>query len=113
MTSAIMAIFGGGALTETDSTPSKNSDPNANLETDVNRLSSHRESRPQIRLNTLRFVGLGSELAAYTLVLAGFGYWIDSARQHTKPYATAIGALIGFTLGMIRVIQVARKNAED
>ncbi len=109
----IVAIFGGGALSETDSTPSENPDSDADLETDANRLSSHREPRPQIRMNAFRFVGLGSELATYTLVLAGFGYWIDSARQHTKPYATAIGALIGFTLGMIRVIQVARKNAED
>ena len=109
----IVAIFGRGALTETDSTPSKNPDSNANLETDTNRLSSQRESRPPVRMISLRFVGLGSELAAYTLVLAGFGYWIDSARQHAKPYAAAIGVLIGFTLGMIRVIQVARKNVKD
>ena len=108
----VVAIFGGGALTETDSTPSENSDSDVDLETDANRHLSHRESRPQNHMIALRFIGLGSELAAYTLVLAGFGFWIDSARQHTKPFATAIGALVGFTFGMMRVIQVARKNAE-
>jgi F0F1-type ATP synthase assembly protein I len=113
MARVIVVIFGGGALTETDSTPSENPDSDADLETDAHRLSSHRESRPQIQKIALRFLGLGSELATYTLVLAGCGYWIDSARQHAKPYATAIGTLIGFTFGMIRVIQVARKNAED
>ena len=36
--------------------------------------SSTGSSRPW-----LRFVGLGMELATFTLVLTGIGYWIDSA----------------------------------
>lgn len=99
-------------MTETDSTPPENPGSDTDLPTDTQRLSKHPDPRSQIRMIALRFAGLGMELASYTLVIAGFGYWIDSARQHAKPYATAIGALIGFTLGMFRVIQVARKNAE-
>ena len=99
-------------MTETDSTPSENPDSDTNLETDDNRHSGHREPRPQTQKIALRFVGLGSELAAYTLVLAGLGFWIDSARHHTKPFATAIGAFVGFSYGMTRLIRIARKNAE-
>ena len=59
----------------------------------------------------LRFVGLGMELATFTLVPMGIGYWIDSGRQHETPYATAAGALIGFVLGMIRfVVQVTKRR---
>jgi len=67
--------------------------------------SSTGSSRPW-----LRFVGLGMELATFTLVLTGIGYWIDSARQHQTPYAAAAGALIGFVLGMIRFIVQATKR---
>ncbi len=99
-------------MTETNSTPPENPDSDTDLEADGNRHSGHREPRPQTRMIALRFIGLGSELAAYTLVLAGLGFWIDSARQHTKPFATATGALVGFSYGMTRLIRIARKNAE-
>jgi F0F1-type ATP synthase assembly protein I len=61
----------------------------------------------------LRFAGLGTELATYTLVCAGIGYLIDSARGHEKSYVTAFGTLIGFTLGMVRFIREVRKNIGD
>lgn len=57
-----------------------------------------------------RFVGLGMELAGFTLVLAGLGYWVDSNLHLAKPFATALGALIGFTVGMVRFIQQANKR---
>ena len=57
-----------------------------------------------------RFLGLGSELAGFTLIFAGLGYLIDSANQFPKPYATAGGALIGFVLGMARFIYQVRNS---
>ncbi len=60
----------------------------------------------------LRLAGLGMELAAFTLVMTGIGYWIDSHRQHEKPYYTAAGTLIGFVLGMIRFIIQAKNSVK-
>lgn len=58
-----------------------------------------------------RFVGLGTELSGFTLVFAGIGHLIDRSGDYSKPYATALGALIGFSLGMIRFIwQVQQSN---
>ena len=58
-------------------------------------------------------IGLGTELAGFTLVLTGIGYWIDAARQHETPYASAAGALIGFVLGMIRFIVQSTRDASE
>lgn len=100
-------------MTEIDSTPPpEKPDSDPGLESAPHRRWSHPTPRIGNRLIIHRFMGLGFELASYTLILAGVGYWIDSTRQHAKPYATACGALIGFTLGMIRLIRIARKNAE-
>jgi F0F1-type ATP synthase assembly protein I len=57
----------------------------------------------------LRFATLGTELAAFTLSGTAVGYFLDSARGHGKPYATALGTLIGFVLGMVRFIRIAMK----
>ncbi len=57
-----------------------------------------------------RFVGLGTELAGFTLVFAGLGYLADRTFQNPKPYGTALGAMIGFSLGMMRFIQQARTS---
>lgn len=65
-----------------------------------------RSSRPWLRL-----IGLGMELAAFTLVFTAIGYWIDWSRQHDTPYATALLALIGFVLGMVRfIVQSTRQS---
>ena len=99
-------------MTELDSTTSEDPDSDANLESDVKGRLTPPLSRHQLRPIGYRFMGLGIELATYSLVLAALGYWLDSARQHSRPFATALGALIGFTIGMIRLIQIARRNAE-
>ncbi len=52
------------------------------------------------------------ELATYTLIFAGLGYFVDSALQLQKAYATAAGTLVGFTFGMVRFIQQAMKVAK-
>ena len=64
----------------------------------------YRDRRP-----VWRFIGLGSELAGFTLVSAGVGHLLDNGLQNPKPYATALAALAGFTIGMIRFIYQVRK----
>lgn len=68
------------------------------------RANSDQDGRAARQL-ALRNVGLGMELAAFTLVFTGVGYWIDSSGDHEKPLATALATLVGFTLGMIRFIR--------
>ncbi len=65
------------------------------------------------RSSVMRLLGLGTELAGFTIVVMGIGYAVDSARGHETRYATALGALIGFTLGMIRFIRNVRSLNED
>jgi F0F1-type ATP synthase assembly protein I len=72
--------------------------------------SSTRADDVKSRAVVYRFLGLGSELAGFTLVFAGLGYLIDSAGEFPKPYATAGGALIGFVLGMARFIYQVRNS---
>ena len=101
-------------MTENDSSPS----PNRDSESDRNvnndeRSGDDEDARRKTRAKVLRFAGLGTELAAYTLTVAGVGYVIDSARGHDKAYATAFGTLIGFTFGMVRFIREVNKHIKD
>ena len=70
--------------------------------------SSTQADEVKNRAVVYRFLGLGSELAGFTLVFAGLGHLIDSSGEFPKPYATAGGALIGFALGMARFIYQVR-----
>ena len=63
-------------------------------------------------MQAMRFIGLGTELAVFTLIFAGLGYVVDSTFQLQKSYATAAGTLVGFTFGMVRFIQQALKAAK-
>ena len=49
----MVVIFGGGALTELDPTPSENPDSDANLESDLKGHASHPKSGAQIRFDQL------------------------------------------------------------
>ncbi len=57
----------------------------------------------------VRLIGSGMELACYTLLLGGAGYWIDST-WHTQPYLGIAGSLLGFSLGMYRLIVLATRQ---
>ncbi len=50
------------------------------------------------------------ELASYTLILGAGGYWIDSHWEHSQPFFAITGALVGFTLGMYRLIVLATRQ---
>jgi len=65
----------------------------------------HRLAKPWMKV-----AGMGMELASYTLGLAGIGYVVDLRRHHTTPYATAAGALLGFSYGMFRFVQKASQT---
>ena len=96
-----------------DSTPSQQREGGADREAGADRdggvSSDQKPPRLKISPGVLRFAGLGTELAVSTLAIAGIGYFVDSVRGHEKPYATAFGTLIGFTLGMVRFIHQVRK----
>lgn len=83
--------------------------PTRNPETDPVEIDqSEPERLGEDRRPVLRFVGLGTELAGFTLVFAGIGHLLDNGLQTSKPYASALAALVGFTLGMVRFIQQVR-----
>ena len=58
----------------------------------------------------MTLLGLGMELAGSTLVLAGVGHLVDRYRGKPDGFGVAIGAFLGFGLGMFRFIQKALKQ---
>ncbi|QDV45518.1 Putative F0F1-ATPase subunit [Stieleria neptunia] len=55
----------------------------------------------------IRLSGAGLELAFITIVFGVIGAAIDRHLQSARPTCSAIGGLLGFTLGMIRFIRLA------
>jgi F0F1-type ATP synthase assembly protein I len=53
-----------------------------------------------------RITGLGLEVALPTLA----GYYIDG-RYNSRPWATLAGTALGFTAGLIHLIQIAKDAA--
>lgn len=84
---------GGGAV------PQKN-----HAEKELAETGSAGASRQWMRLS-----GAGLELAVSVLVLGGIGYWVDEQRQHETPYLGIAGVLLGFVLGMYRLIRLAQE----
>ena len=70
------------------------------------------QSSPWNPSAVFRFIGMGMALAGFTLFVAGIGYVIDSFSENPKPFGTAFGALIGFTLGMVRFIRQAKQSQD-
>ena len=61
----------------------------------------------------MKLAGLGMELAGSTLVLAGAGHLVDRYRGKADGIGVAIGAFLGFGLGMFRFIQKALQHLQD
>ncbi|TWU04372.1 hypothetical protein Pla52n_24120 [Stieleria varia] len=55
----------------------------------------------------MRFVGVGMEIALYTIVLGGIGHWLDGRLGTAKPFLTALFGLVGFCFGMYRLVRMA------
>ena len=60
----------------------------------------------------VRLSGAGMELAFITIAFGAAGALIDSQTQLARPVCSAIGGLIGFSLGMVRFIRLATSISE-
>ena len=49
-------------------------------------------------------LSVGWELASFTLLGVGLGYWLDK-RFNSSPWGTLVGALFGIVLGLYRLIR--------
>ena len=58
-------------------------------------------------LDWLRFVGAGFELAAITLLFVSIGIGFDKWHGNARHLGTALGSMLGFSLGMVRFIVIA------
>ena len=54
-----------------------------------------------------RFAGAGMELGGSSLVFAAIGYAVDHYFGNTTLIATALGAVLGFAVGLYRFIRLA------
>jgi F0F1-type ATP synthase assembly protein I len=57
--------------------------------------------------DAMRFAGAGMELGGSAIVGAAIGYGVDRYLGNTTLLATALGAILGFTGGLIRFIRLA------
>ncbi len=60
--------------------------------------------------NLMQLAASGTQLATYTLILGAAGYAIDHFRGHAIPWFAIAGSLVGFTLGMYRLIVLAIRS---
>jgi len=49
-------------------------------------------------------LSVGWELASFTLLGVGLGYWLDG-RFQSSPWGTLVGALFGIVIGLYRLIR--------
>lgn len=49
-------------------------------------------------------LSVGWELASFTLLGVGLGYWLDK-RFKSSPWGTLVGALFGIVIGLYRLIR--------
>ncbi|MEM9586796.1 MAG: AtpZ/AtpI family protein [Planctomycetota bacterium] len=61
----------------------------------------------------MRFAGAGIELAGSALIAGAVGYWVDGQFGNAKPYCAALGVLVGFAVGMFRLIVTVSRFADD
>ena len=62
--------------------------------------------------NLYRFLGLGMELAGFSLAFAIIGLILDSVLENATRYCTAFGTLLGFTLGMTHFIRQTQSSQQ-
>ncbi len=55
----------------------------------------------------LQIASLGTEFALTEILGAAAGYWLDR-KLGTLPWCLVGGVLVGFVLGLVRVLQVAQ-----
>ena len=70
----------------------------------------HAPSNPKSSATMMRLAAAGLELASFALILGAAGYWFDNNQGYTTPYFGVAGVLIGFALGMYRLVRLAMKT---
>ena len=96
--------------------PSSSSSSRKSNSSELDSIEDNEESssvQPSNSKPWMQMVGLGMELASYTLGLAAIGYAIDRYRGHENGLGVAFGALIGFVFGMFRFIQKAMREIQN
>ena len=66
------------------------------------------EQKPFGPQDQLQIASLGTEFALTEILCTAIGYWLDK-RLGTLPWCMVGGVLVGFGLGIARVVQAARK----
>jgi len=56
----------------------------------------------------LEITSLGTEFALAEIIGAAVGYWLDS-KFGTLPWCLVGGVILGFVLGLARIVQAARQ----
>ncbi len=60
----------------------------------------------------LEITSLGTEFALLEILGAAAGYWLD-CKLDTLPWCLAGGVILGFALGLMRIVQVARQAQKE
>ena len=100
---------GGEPMPSEVAVPSEAADRSRSRSGQTDRQGNDRDSAA----GAMRYASLGLELAAGALVFGGLGYWLDGYRQHERPYLGIVGVLLGFSLGMYRLILVAIRSSDE
>ena len=59
----------------------------------------------------LEIASLGTEFALTEIIGAAVGYWLDK-KFGTLPWCLVGGVILGFALGLMRIVQVARQASK-
>ena len=73
------------------------------------RSSSNKDAQDK---SWMKVAGLGMELAGSTLLLGAAGHLVDRYNGNLDGTGIAIGAFLGFSLGMVRFIQKALQQIQ-
>ena len=64
-------------------------------------------------LGWMRLAGAGIELAGSFLVLAGLGYLVDGYFGWSGPWGFITGGILGFVIGLTRLMRLAIQYNRD
>lgn len=90
----------------TDDRPPATSQPDQRADDGLPEVKSPFSIPAGVR-DSLRFAGAGMELGGSAIVGAAIGYAVDWYLDNTTLLATALGAILGFTGGLVRFIRLA------
>ncbi len=75
---------------------------------DENKKKSE-DSNSFLNPEIIKYLGLGTQLAATVAVMVFFGYWLDS-KFNSKPILTIVFSILGVVVGMYQFIKTVIKS---